>query len=227
MRYLGLDLSLDETGWYSFENEVGEGGVFKQPTKAGQVGTRLSDAERLAWFYANIGELLDNLKPDRVAIEGYSMGSKGRLANLGELGGIVRLLLQQRRIPTICVPPANVKQFVNASYYKKMLQDTHPTHLPASHTQLLNRAKCDKKKYPVLIGILSEFNEQFTNDNIADAFILSQMARAQLDSSYLSTSKQKAAIKKVKLIVTPRLDRTRVRSRNLKPVAKKISFSSL
>jgi Holliday junction resolvasome RuvABC endonuclease subunit len=47
------------------------------------------------------------------AVEGYSMGSKaGQLAQLGELGGMVRLELWERGIPFLDVSPSSLKSFV-------------------------------------------------------------------------------------------------------------------
>lgn len=55
--------------------------------------------------------LLDKVQPDIVVLEGYVFG---RFANiyLAELGGLIRVLLWERRIKTLVIPPTSLKAFV-------------------------------------------------------------------------------------------------------------------
>jgi Holliday junction resolvasome RuvABC endonuclease subunit len=50
-----------------------------------------------------------------VAIEGYSFGSKNNQFQLGEVGGVVRLLLTQREISYLVVPPNVLKKWTTGS----------------------------------------------------------------------------------------------------------------
>lgn len=69
---------------------------------------------------ARLARLRDEIRDavaaaDVVIIEGYSFGSPRGAANrahqLGELGGMIRLMLHDLGIPYVDVPPANLKQF--------------------------------------------------------------------------------------------------------------------
>lgn len=67
--------------------------------------------ERLAWIRDRIGQLLGDSKA-LVILEGYSYGSKGAaVVNIGELGGVVRLMLYERGVPTVEIPPACLKKY--------------------------------------------------------------------------------------------------------------------
>jgi crossover junction endodeoxyribonuclease RuvC len=69
---------------------------------------------------ARLARLRDEIRDeilgaDVVIIEGYSFGSPKGAANrahqLGELGGVIRLMLHDLAIPHVDVPPANLKQY--------------------------------------------------------------------------------------------------------------------
>jgi Holliday junction resolvasome RuvABC endonuclease subunit len=90
-------------------------------------------------------------KLDFAAIEGYSMGSVNRPFDLGEVGGIIRLILTDNGIPYEIVPPVIVKMFA-----------TGTTGAPKEAMEAA------AKKLGALPG----------NDNEADAFFLARLARA-------------------------------------------------
>lgn len=112
MRVLTLDLSLTAIGWAC--NPGWQCGVFAPkgrgvhrlqhvlewlgPVARGERGPKVGGEP---------GE-----RPDLVLIEGYSFNSEFSHAHaLGELGGVVRLVLHQLRVPAIDVPPACLKKF--------------------------------------------------------------------------------------------------------------------
>lgn len=48
-----------------------------------------------------------------VVIEGYSFGSRGRATfSLGELGGVLRVMLAEIPVPVLVVPPQTLKKFI-------------------------------------------------------------------------------------------------------------------
>ncbi len=97
---VGLDLSLTATG------VAGGGGAFVLCPPG-----RLGGVERLDWYDTTLDRVLDGMDP-LVVLEGYSMGSKGRAVfNIGELGGVVRLLLWRGSIPFAEVAPGSLKKF--------------------------------------------------------------------------------------------------------------------
>jgi Holliday junction resolvasome RuvABC endonuclease subunit len=51
-------------------------------------------------------------KVDYIFYEGYSFGSRGRVFDLGELGGVFKVKLYEINIPTFIVPPTVLKKFI-------------------------------------------------------------------------------------------------------------------
>ena len=101
---VGLDLSLTHTGVGIVSN--GKRGYFSLIPK------KIFAVKRLAWIEERLELFISSTSICCVVIEGYSFGSVGRaIFNLGELGGIVRLLFYRHRIPIVIVPPAVVKRF--------------------------------------------------------------------------------------------------------------------
>ena len=84
---LGLDLSLTGTGYVVLKDDVDVYGH-------GRLKNKLMGMSRLHYIRAQIESILTNCEPTLVAIEGYSMGARAGMAfNIGELGGVIRLLL--------------------------------------------------------------------------------------------------------------------------------------
>lgn len=154
LRVVGLDLSLTATGASYLSGEpdsftLTDSTILKSPKRGVY---RLSD-------------LLDSLltfldyhdKPDLVMLEGYSMGSRGRVFDLAEWGGIVRLYLSKLEIPTAIVPPKSLKLFTceNGNAQKPdMLKQA-------------NRLLSLQDRYYL--------NHPIKNDNLADAVALAYM----------------------------------------------------
>jgi crossover junction endodeoxyribonuclease RuvC len=135
---LGLDLSLTATGYASAKAT----GVFK---------VRTTGMRRLAEIRETMLDLA--LDVDVVAIEEYAFSRADAYAHeLGELGGIVRLTLWQRRIPYVDIPPASLKRFATG--------------------------KGNASKDEVLAAAIRRFEFEGSNNNEADAWILRQMALA-------------------------------------------------
>ena len=96
MRLVALDLSLTATGVVSANGP--------SVIKGYDQGMRRLHSIRQRIFQAVADA-------DVVVIEGYSFGSGMRAHTLGELGGVVRLMLFDNEIPFAVVPPANLKQY--------------------------------------------------------------------------------------------------------------------
>jgi crossover junction endodeoxyribonuclease RuvC len=99
---LGLDLSLTSTGIAL----VGDGELPERPYRAAVAPKGVLGAARLSWLGAEVMGAVAMTRPDLVAIEGYSFGARGNaLFQIGELGGVVRFLLYERRLRIVEVPP--------------------------------------------------------------------------------------------------------------------------
>lgn len=105
---LGIDASLTSTG-YAYRDEKGQ-------VVAGTIPTgELRSSHRLLYVQNKITRLLDLADPVLVVIEGYAMGfgggkgNPGRVFDIGELGGVVKLAVWQRGIDAMIVPPSTLK----------------------------------------------------------------------------------------------------------------------
>lgn len=104
---MGLDLSLSQSGWAVDGGSDLSYGVIKAGALRG--------AERLVYIRRRVYDLVQRYGPGLLVIEGYAFGARGRLADIGELGGVVRVLLHVLRLPYIVVAPTLCKKFVTGS----------------------------------------------------------------------------------------------------------------
>lgn len=90
---LALDLSLTSTG-YCHNGETGT------------ISVNETGAFRLFLIRKEVEQLINKFSINIVAIEGYAFSSRNSQAHsIGELGGVVRLLLWELGIPVITIPP--------------------------------------------------------------------------------------------------------------------------
>ncbi|MED5362248.1 MAG: hypothetical protein VX760_06850 [Actinomycetota bacterium] len=99
MNILGLDLSLTSTGICVDDNE---GIAFHSYCEDTQRLTDIRD-------YVLKISLAGNVKC--VIMEGYSYGSRTRAHALGELGGVMKVALDEAWIPYVIVPPTSRAKF--------------------------------------------------------------------------------------------------------------------
>lgn len=121
---LSIDPSMRKTGVCVLVNgEVEHLGLIK-------VCSKIKGVDVLVEIYTALNELLSRYNPDVVAIEGYSFGSHGRVFQLGEVGGVLRLALANAGVPAMLViPPTRVKKFTGSGKASKLdiiryVQDT-------------------------------------------------------------------------------------------------------
>jgi crossover junction endodeoxyribonuclease RuvC len=143
MRFLGIDQSLRATGLCRLN---GDGAV----TASATVTTGdLRDGERLSFIRRAVMGLLDGVT--FATIEGYSYDSVGRVFELGEVGGVIKLTLVEREVPYIVVPPVLVKKYATGNPM-------------ATKEQVIAAARAG--------------SFEPGDDNQADAFFLAHIARA-------------------------------------------------
>jgi hypothetical protein len=168
---LGLDMSLEHTGWCLHNTKTGEHseGVFEpNPNKSKKI-VQILGMKRLVWLREKVSNLAlfghasqaDKLSAEvtptpciscMVFIEGYAFGAKGSSGiSLGELGGVTRLALHDLTIPYIEIPPTQLKKFVTG--------------------------KGGAPKDIMLKEVYKRWGADFNDDNIADAFSLVQLGR--------------------------------------------------
>ncbi len=105
MIVLGLDPSLTGTGLSVVDNDnLLFSECYKPKNKTGP--------KRLIEIRHKISEVIDKYQPELICLEGYSFGSRGRaLFQIGELGGLIRVLMHKTGIKWIEVTPSQVKKF--------------------------------------------------------------------------------------------------------------------
>lgn len=102
---LGLDPSLTATGLV----------ILDRNQKIHAVKTifpNCFEEERLIFIRDWVRSATYNLSVKMAAIEGYSYASIGNLPKLGEIGGILRVLLHEMNIPFVTVAPQTLKKWV-------------------------------------------------------------------------------------------------------------------
>ncbi len=115
MIVIGIDPSLNSTGVAILSQRPGEKpdlihseSIILNKNK----GTpQIMGIERLQYIRNQVAEILAKYPPAVVLIEGYSFGSRGRaIFNLGELGGILRVLIADLGIKLIEMAPSELKR---------------------------------------------------------------------------------------------------------------------
>ena len=70
---------------------------------------------RLHWFKKQMEKLLIDHglvgRDGLMVIEGYAMMAKGRVFNIGELGGVLKLVAWEYDVDILVVPPTTLKKF--------------------------------------------------------------------------------------------------------------------
>ena len=100
-RIMGLDASLTSSGvcYREGEDEL----VLTLKTKdKGPV--------RLRYLRNAVRKLVEENGITLAMYEGYSMGSKGKVFNIGELGGVLQVELWELGVDVLMVPPTTLKQ---------------------------------------------------------------------------------------------------------------------
>lgn len=109
MRILGIDPGLSKLGWCLL---IPDGKKFSHQT--GIIGKNLdglNEVERLAAIRDAVRALLISKVPNMAALEGYSFGSKWHMADMGEVGGIVKIACHDAGVPLKIVAPTSLKKF--------------------------------------------------------------------------------------------------------------------
>jgi crossover junction endodeoxyribonuclease RuvC len=99
MKIMGLDLSLTSTG-YAVDGKIGV------------ISTKHRGGQRLSVITKSVLDLCLDEKISCVIIEGYSFASRNSQAHsIGELGGCIRMMLWENKIPYVEIPPTSRAKF--------------------------------------------------------------------------------------------------------------------
>lgn len=178
---IGIDQSLTGTGVIVLIN----GHVYKHTTITTNSSENLID--RVGFIRKTLSSIINsaaNLSADEtaviVAIEGFSFASKGRsLFDIGYLGWRIKEDLRGMEMNGtikywLDVPPTVVKKFATG--------------------------KGNAPKELILQQVYKRWDEEFSDNNQADAFVLAKIAEAYDDMSLELTAFQEEAIESVKKV---------------------------
>ena len=172
MLYTGIDLSLSNTGLIIIDEKskiILEKSIKTSPAKE---KTSITTIQRVRGITTDIIFALKSLDVKEVAIEGFSFGSRGgALFEIAYLGYRVREELYCNNIAFIEPTPHQLKQFATG--------------------------KGNTKKSEVMLQVYKKWGEEFSDDNLADAYVLAQMLKGKVDDKGL-TKLQQSVLDKVK-----------------------------
>lgn len=150
MIIIGIDPSLTSTGACA----MGYDGVLFS-SKA--ITSKYEGMKRLHDIKEQLQTYLYPNDPDKkivVFIEGYSFGSQNGREALGELGGMIRLMLFEEGIEYVDIPPTSLKKFATG--------------------------KGTGDKVPMAISVLKTWGVDFPTTDQTDAYALCQLGRGYL-----------------------------------------------
>ncbi len=144
MHIVGIDASLTGTGIAYLQDR-------REPVTE-VIRSRKSGVERLI-------EIRDQVRShlpfaDLVVIEGYSFASANQAHQMGELGGVLRVMLAEAYVQWIEVPPSQVKKFATG--------------------------RGNAKKEEMAVAIFKRWGREFATNDEADAFVLAKIGEAFL-----------------------------------------------
>lgn len=163
MNYIGIDPStktgiviLDKNGEVMHKEEI--------------TSNKKGDLDRFDDIAQQVKSLVK--KTDKVTIEGFSYGSRGRgVSTQYGIGWILRYVLYYAGVDFVEVPPTTLKKFATG--------------------------KGNTKKENMIIPIYKRYGFEDESDNIRDAYVLAQIARA-LDGKGEHTKAQISTLKGLK-----------------------------
>jgi Holliday junction resolvasome RuvABC endonuclease subunit len=147
--FLGIDPSLTGTGL----SLIDINGTIVDTKK---LSTPVTGVERLFHLRNNLKYFLEqhiiNNTIQLYCIEGGAFREQGRIFHLGEWSGIIKLLLYDLGVLGLSVAPLQLKKFVSG-------------------------VGKNTGKETIILDVYKNFNEEIRDNDIADAYVLSQISR--------------------------------------------------
>jgi Holliday junction resolvasome RuvABC endonuclease subunit len=145
--FLGLDLSLNGTGAVIIDSSYS---IIKKERFTPPDGC--VSVHRLFFLEGLLQEFIKDYSIELCCIEGpaYGIRDGGRLVELGEWQGIVKLNLFKKSIPYIIAVPSQLKKYVTGS------------------------GKSAEKAI-IILDVYKKWGEELRDDNICDAYVLSRI----------------------------------------------------
>jgi crossover junction endodeoxyribonuclease RuvC len=136
---MGLDLALNHSGIVILDSphNILLSEIFKPQT---------SGTERLWQIYNRVLMIFKEFNPDLCVIEGYAYGKPFQAHQLGEVGGVIRLIVYNQKIAFTVVPPKRAKLFATGS------------------------GKANKDL--IMLSVFKNWGIEFNHSDLADAYVL-------------------------------------------------------
>jgi len=117
-------------------------------------------AENATLLTSEIKKRLDNVKKYVIMLEGYSMGAKGRLFDIGEATGIFKLFLSQENIKPLVIAPTQIKKLAtgkgNANKFQ-MLEKFMEINTSLRNSEWIDVLTTEKHIQPPLTDLVDSF----------------------------------------------------------------------
>ena len=117
-------------------------------------------AENAMALTSEIKKRLDNVKKYVIMLEGYSMGAKGRLFDIGEATGIFKLFLSQENIKPLVIAPTQIKKLAtgkgNANKFQ-MLEKFMEINTSLHNSEWIDVLTTEKHIQPPLTDLVDSF----------------------------------------------------------------------
>ena len=161
----GIDLSLRATG-FTIVDHSGKI-IYEELFKT----AKMRDMQRVFFIKSRLHQKLKEYKVTKVAIEGYSFGSKGRsIVSLGELGGCVRMMMFEGKFEYLDCSPSSLKAYTSG------------------------KGNADKNQMKA--AVLAKYGRDYADDNMCDSYALCMMQVELGDEMKKYCSKGGAALLK-------------------------------
>ena len=154
MKIVGVDASLTSTGVAMCI----DGETYTNVIQSSKKGV-----ERLIDIKTMVSPIVSDA--DLVVIEGYAFARPNQAHQIGELGGVLRVMFAMMGLKYIEVAPAALKKFATG--------------------------KGNANKEAVAVGIFKRWHCEFNNNDEADAFVLAQIGQAYLSKTDKLTGYQR------------------------------------
>lgn len=161
---MGIDPSLTSTGVVVLEN----GNLILHET----LEVKEKGIARLLTLQNILQNKLQLFSPSLVVVEGYAFARSNQAHQMGELGGMIRMLLTQKQVPWLEVAPSQAKKFATG--------------------------KGNAAKELILMNVLKRWGVEFDSSDEADAFVLAKIGQAVLGDIKGLTQEQVKIVKTIK-----------------------------
>lgn len=145
---MGIDASLTGTGIVVLDSRLKE----KEVVYNGQYETELKGVERLVSISNHVKFLLDFHSPEIICIEDYAFSKSNQAHQMGELGGVLRLMLHKLAYKWQVIGTGQVKRFASGTG--------------------------NAKKEQMILIVYKRWGLEFKTNDEVDAFVMAKIGQA-------------------------------------------------